>query len=460
MAESFATEELRELLHDVLIPESKTRWGKLDMWNRQRAGTTASPWRPDGVDLEYKDMIRKARTPWLDYAARIIAQAIHIDGYGDTPAWDAWVQGGMPGRQATLNRQVVSTGSGYLLTFPSDDDNVFFRPLDVMRTHAIKLDPWDEDPALVLHKVREPRPGKAGPTLHRIFDDTAMYVVHGPLEHPEHIETVPHDLGTNPVSIIDTGYYDDADPDLPVSPVQIGLPAYMRLVDATFTLLMIGRYGAFPQKWQSGGVMATDEDGNALVRPSVDSMLHSDDYEVKFGSFPAADIDKAVAAVDEQFEELAAILQVPPHYLLGKVVNLSSDALAATEAGYLRNVATIRRAMSGGYIAGMRKASRILGHDPDKSDTLHFMDVETRALGTVADATQKLISAGADPAIAFQLIPQWTKDEARQAAENAAERTRKDDPPQAAPPSTPDPQRAPVPVDQDPTLPFPRQGRS
>lgn len=445
-------DELREVINDELLPDAQSQWGRLDNWAKRRSGQRVKTWTPDGVDAEYQDFIRKSRTPWLAFASRVIAQAIHVDGYSTAQTWEkAWLAAGMEGRQATLNRDVIDNGYSYLLTFPDEFGNPFMRHLRANATFSIKEDPWDDDPSLVLTKVKERNPKGRGQDFSRLFDAEAMYEIYGPLNRPDRIDLVPHELGRNPVSIIETGFYADGSDD-PESPVAIGLAAYHRLVDATFMLLMVGRYGAFPQKYMAGGALATDEEGNVLVRPSVDSILHTKDYDAKFGTFQSADIEKAVAAVDEQFEELTAILQVPPYYLHGKVVNVNADALAASEAGFQRLTKTIQRSMKRGYGEAMRNAEVLLGIPEDPTAELSFEDVTTRSLSAVADAVQKLNSAGADPEATFQMVPVWSKQMAKRAAEGAADRiaARKEPDPAAGQPSE---LSAPVPdgtgVEQD-----------
>lgn len=438
----FSEKEIEETLNEEILPDARAQWARLDNWRKRRNGNRTKTWMPNGADSEYADFSRKAKTPWLDFASRVIAQAIHIDAYSNAETWEkGWLATGMEGRQATLNRDVIDNGYSFLLTFPADDGSPFMRHLRTAKTFAIKDDEWDDDPSVVLTKVKESKPNGRGHDFARMFDAEAMYEITGPLHRPEKIDIVPHELGRNPVSVIETGFY-NPDTDLPESPVAIGLAAYHRLVDATFTLLMVGRYGAFPQKYQTGGEIAQDEEGNVLVRPSVDSILHSDNFDTKFGTFAAADMDKVVAAVDEQFEELTAILQIPPYYLHGKVVNVSSDALAASEAGFLRLTRTIQRSMKAGYGEALHNAEVLLGITPDPAAEIGFEDVTTRSLSGAADAVQKLITAGADPSTTFEMVPAWTKQTAARASEGAAQRTSKrgtPDPPSPAGPPEPDP---------------------
>ena len=232
----------------------------------------------------------------------------------------------MGGRQSALNEEIVSYGYGYLLSLPSEvKGGVFMRPLSVHSTFSVKEDPWDDQPQYVIHQVRGGR--DKDKHLHRFFDDEAMYTIHGDLDRPREVQHTEHGLGMNPVTLIQSQYALDG---LPGSVVEGGLSTYHRIVDATFTVLMVQRYGAFPQKWMTGGLIGVGPDGKPTINVARDNLLHVEDELAKFGAFPAEDLDKIVAAKDSHIQDLAALLQIPPHYFLGKVVNLSSDAVAAS----------------------------------------------------------------------------------------------------------------------------------
>lgn len=398
-----------QLVGDSLLPDARTQWGRLSMRAKQFQGLVTKTWTPPAMEAEYRDFLRKSRSPLLEFAARCIAEGLVVDGYSDLDVWKkVWVDTGLSGMQPAINLDAVTFGYTYLLAFPGDPDGIVSRPLTARTTFSMREDPWDTDPEYVLHAVRRDlaRPDK---DVWRVFDDECMYTIKGPLTTAA-VSVTEHSLGVNPVTMIQTSFDADGFPDSVVEP---GIPAYARVVDATFALKMIERYGAFPQKYQAGGEVATDENGNALIRPSADSLLHSDDYDTKFGSFAAADIDKAAAAVDHHMQQLAAILSIPPHYLLGKVVNLSSDALAATETGYSRRTQSLQASMQDGYETHLHKGASLLGlPDADESE-LHWLDTSVRSLAQVADAVQKLDAVGADRELLFQMVPGWSKQDAQ-----------------------------------------------
>jgi hypothetical protein len=185
---------------------------------------------------------------------------------------------------------------------------------------------------------------------------------------------------------------------------------------------MTMRYGAFPQKWMAGGEIAKDANGNPLLRSSVDGLLHAsgDSGETaRFGTFAAAQVADVAVGLDKNIRDLAATAQIPPHYLLGNVINMSAEGIAAAETGYQRNIEEHKEAMGEGYELSLRTGAAMLGLESAAADTssqVHFQDVAARSLSQVADAVQKLDTLNAPLELLFAMIPGWTKTDAMQAA--------------------------------------------
>lgn len=421
--------DLKNRINEELWAPANRTWTANNFLKKTIDGNITKVWMPDGVDGEYKDLMRKSRSPWLEYCAQSISQGLIVDGYSNNEVWkNAWQANLMDGRQGAMNYQVVAYGYSYLLSFPGQETGTAsMRPLSVHKTFGFFEDDWDEDPTLVITRSENRK-------RWRIFDAEAMYEIEGndPRKFSD-MTTTPHDAGVQPVTMIRSSFSLDG---LPRSLVEPAVPVYKRIVDGTFTLQMGKRYGAFPQKSQSGGEIATDENGNSLVRPSIDTILHSEDPTTKFSAFPAADLNQMIAAVEKEIQDLAAIMQVPPHYLLGKISNLSAEALAAAESGYFRRNALLRSVMGEGYERALRVAASFMGPDyesaaSDTSSEVHWADVSHRALSQVADAINKLDATNAPLEKLYALLPDWTSKDAKEAQRSAyqfrkSERDRED----------------------------------
>lgn len=410
MRVAFSSTELSALITEEMLKPANREWSRLRWLQKSIEGGLNKTWMPEHADTEYKDLLAKARSPWLLFVRDCIAQGTVIDGYTDENVWSkAWQANGMDARQGPLNREVIGLGYGYLMDLPAEGGGVVMRPLSALQTYGVRADPWDDSPQYVLHRVNDKR--------WYFFDEENQYIITGTPQRIEKLEVVEHGMGLNPVTMIANEFALDG---FPKSSIEPGIPVYKRIVDATFTLQMVQRYGAFPQKNQSGGKIATDADGNAMIRPSVDSLLHSNDPDTRWGSFPASDIKQVADAVDTHIKHLSAVCQVPPHYLLGAIVNMSAEGIAAAESGYFRNIRDHQVVMGEGYELSLRKAAGILGEQAAANDTssqVHWADTSTRSLSQISDAVVKLQTVGAPVEMLFAMIPGWTKTDALEAAD-------------------------------------------
>lgn len=406
---ALSSTELSALITGDVLKPARTEWARLRWLQKNIEGGLNKTWMPENADTEYKDLLAKARSPWLLFVRDCLAQGTIVDGHSDAEVWaKAWQRNGMDARQSQLNREVIGLGYGYLMVLPSDDGGVLMRPLSAHQTFGTRQDPWDDSPQYVLHRVNDKR--------WLFFDDEAQYTITGTPQNIEKLETSEHGLGINPVTMICNEFALEG---FPKSSIEPGIPVYKRIVDATFTLQMLQRYGAFPQKYQSGGKIGVDENGNAQIRPSVDSMLHSTDPETRFGAFPESNIGQVVAALDAHIKHLSAVCQVPPHYLLGAIVNMSAEGIAAAESGYFRNIHDHQVIMGEGYELALRKAAGILGLEGaanDHTSQIHWKDTSTQSLAQVSDSVVKLQTVGAPIEMLFAMIPGWTKTDAIEAA--------------------------------------------
>lgn len=405
----------------------RQEWGRLGTLQKRIDGKLLRTWMPNDADLEYKDLFRKASSPWLGFARDAIGQGCRIDGYSDEFVWrQAWQASGMDGRQGAVTREAIGLGYTFGATLPTEDaSTALMRPMSPLKTYAFFGDPYDEHPEWVLHLVQGDlnRPS----TCRWMFiDDEAVYRFQGDARTPEKLTRAEHDMPFCPVRRIANTLPVDG---LPQSSVEAAIPVYQRIVDATFTLQMVQRYGAFPQKWMAGGQIGVDAAGNPLVRFSVDGMIHADGEggeTARFGTFAPANLDQVVAALDAHIKHFSALVQVPPHYLLGAIVNMSAEGIAAAESGYFRNVRDRQDALGEGYEGWLRDAALMIGAPSadDLASEMHWADESSRSIAQVADAILKLRDADAPLELLFAMVPGWSKTEALSAAASADQRNR------------------------------------
>lgn len=120
--------------------------------------------------------------------------------------------------------------------------------------------------------------------------------------------------------------------------------------------------------------------------------------DASIGSWPAADLAAYSNVIERAIEHIAAQTRTPPHYLIGKVANLSAEALTAAETGLVSK--TGERIV---YVnSGIREIHALMAlamNDEAKAracrrGTVMWADTQFRALGQKVDALQKLKAMG------------------------------------------------------------------
>lgn len=414
-------DELGALMSEFREPMRK-EWARLGFLQKRIDGQLLKTWMPEGADAEYRDLLTKASTPWLLYGQNAKAQGCVIDGFSHIDTWEkAWQANGMDGRQVTVNREVIGLGKSFGMALPSADGGVVMRPLSAHSTYAHFSDPWDDYPEWALY--RSAKRGKGyWESFWYFFDAEYWYKFKGDPATPQELEHFHHGLGYAPVIPIQNTLNTDGHPSSSVEPA---IRTFQRIVDYTFTLSMVMRYGAFPQKWMAGGEIATDDNGNALMNSSVDGLLHAsgDSGEsARFGNFQAANIADVVKGLRSALQDLSSILQIPAPYFLGEMVNVGADGIEAAEAAYFRDLNERHEAMSEGYEMWLRTAASILGFEDVAADVtaeVHWLDQRTRSLAQIVDAISKLGPADVPEDMMFALVPGWTKQDVERATKHA-----------------------------------------
>lgn len=405
--------------------DASPEWARLNRFTRYATGRQKGPWLPDSAESEYRDIAKKSASNWLDLVVRSTSQGLYVVGYGDrsteSVVWvEGWQRNGLDARQHALFRAALVHGYAYLIVMPSDDGGVWCRPDSATNVFAHFADPSDEWAEYAVREVAK--------NHLELYDDEARYtIIDGT------VTVTQHPFGRCPVVRVAKAI-DLIGP--PQGEIEAVIPIQDRIVDATFNLQMVSKYGAFPQRWIAGldpSAPLTGEDGqplrdadNNLVYPKikayVDSILTAVDRDTKFGQFSAADLGQFVNALETHIRHLAAITQTPPHYLLGSLVNLSAEALAAAEAGLHRKIKEIRDVLGEGIEQAMRLMAVVLGDDVAASDPaarVRWRSVETRSFAQVADALVKLDSISVPKRKLFEMIPDWTDDDVEEAVAEA-----------------------------------------
>ncbi len=380
-------------------------------------------WLPTGAPPEVRRLAEIARVNVLRYVVDSTVQVLYVDGFrapdaaAEEPAWETWQRNRMDARQTAVHRAALSYGAAYAVVLPGE-------PVAVIRGASPRaltaVYGEDEDwPELALELRRSPRPGTR---LYRLLDPERVWWIE--VDDSGRIEVVgdqEHGVGVVPVVRFRSAL--DADPETAVQgDVEPLIPLQDQVNITTFGLLVAQHYGAFRQRYIIGWL--AESEAKAL-EASARKLWTFEDENVKVGEFAQTDLKGYLESREATLRHLATVSQTPAHELLGQLVNLSAEALAAAEASHRRKVAERQAVLGEAWEQVLELAARIDGKPSDPQAYVRWRDTEARSLAQVADALGKLVQMlGVPPQELWEKIPGVSQQEVERwkarAAENAS----------------------------------------
>jgi hypothetical protein len=412
-------------LADTMIGQLSTefeRHGRGGRVARYLAGDHDLPYTPKSANTEFRTLSRRSVTNWLPLISDTFAKGLFVDGYRpakaseNASAWRYWQENGLDARQTIAHRGALEYGVSYVRVLPGDS-GPSIRPLNPTRSLALYEDDEDEFPYVGILRAGTARDGGA---LWRLYDDEAEYTFRmkdGSLEQIG--EPDIHGLGVTPFvrfrDRLDGQAHGIIEPLIPIQD---------RVNESVFSLLIALQYASFRQRWATGlaiptdtneflsdGVTANPNYGKPLepFEAAVNRLWVSDSPDAKFGDFAQTEVSGHLNTYKSTVQSLAAIAQTPPHVLLGDLVNLSADALAAAEASTQRKGAEYETLFGESWEQTLRLAALADGDLEGAADTsaqVRWRDTEARSLAQTVDALGKMVQMLAVPAeAAWERIP-------------------------------------------------------
>ncbi|WP_424216040.1 phage portal protein (plasmid) [Streptomyces sp. BI20] len=168
-------------------------------------------------------------------------------------------------------------------------------------------------------------------------------------------------------------------------------------------------FASFPQRVVMGmerpKIPILDKDGQKigerpmdLAKFAVDRLLWLEDPNTKISEWQAARLDVYTGVLEVAVGHIAAQTRTPQHYLVGKMANLSGDALIAAEAGLVKKCGE-KQLWWGAAVREMFRLVALAMNNAKKakairSGTLLWADTESRSRTQLADALVKLRQVG------------------------------------------------------------------
>ncbi|MFW6091096.1 MAG: phage portal protein [Actinomycetota bacterium] len=226
---------------------------------------------------------------------------------------------------------------------------------------------------------------------------------------PDSDDTWPIDNPMGELALVELSNHSLLDRDNPLSDID-GVIAMQDAINLVWAYLLNALdYASLPQRIVTGSdvpqVPVLDDNGQVIGRRPVeldellrDRILWVPNKDASAHEWTAADLESFSKVIERALEHIAAQTRTPPHYLIGKVQNVSAEALTAAETGLVSKTGERIVYLTPGVKTIYRLIALAKG-DTDKADavrdgTLRWADTQFRALGQKVDALHKLRDIG------------------------------------------------------------------
>jgi hypothetical protein len=383
---------------------------------------------PSTAPREVKTMARIARVNICPIVIDSLAQSTFVDGFRsmstneDDPndqAWKVWQANKMDARQTGIHRAAFAYGTSYAVVLPGE-------PVPVIRGVSPRAltAMYGEDPDWPIFALE-----RFGRGTWRLYDETAVYYLETGKSHSEFdfIGASEHGAGVTPVvRYLDE---DDLDCDDEVSaamgdrsweptPTRGQIAPLMSIQDqidlTTFGLLVAQWYSAFRQRYVIGWV--PDDEAQKMKAGASQLWTFEDTGDgpegVKVGEFGQTDLKGYIESRESSLRHAATLSQTPVHELLGELVNLSAEALAAAEQGHERKVDERKTLLGESHEQTLRLAGVLGGFTVPDDAQVVWRDSSARTFAATVDGLGKLVKMlGIPPEELWERVPGATRQD-------------------------------------------------
>lgn len=171
-----------------------------------------------------------------------------------------------------------------------------------------------------------------------------------------------------------------------------------RINDTVLNRMIVQKAQAYAQRWVKG-LNTKDENGNDIdlpFVPGVDMLWAVEDEDVEFGQFPQSTINPFLDAVRSDLQELVIRASLPPTYVMGDLVNVSADSVAAIEERLVAKCFSRATQIGESWEQVMRLAFTYMGQmdriGPDAE--VQWRDFRRNTPSTLSSAAQAMNTVG------------------------------------------------------------------
>lgn len=382
---------------------------------------------PTTAPQEVKIMAASARVNVIPIVLNAMVQSTFVDGFrlgddgDDLDVWEVWQANRMDAHQTAIHRAAFAYGASYAVVLPGEPTPVI-RGVSPRAMTAVYGE--DQDwPMWALERV--------GGGLWRLYDDEAVYYLSSKEDRSgdfEYVETRVHGMGVTPVvrfldeDDLDAG--DEAEPEWPVrsdmdtatmGQVAPLMPIQDQIDLTTFGLQVAQHYGAFRQRYIIGWLAESEA---KLAKASAAYVWNFDDGDdregggVKVGEFGQTDLSGYLESRESSLRHAATLSQTPVHELIGEMVNLSAEALAAAEKGHERKIDERQTLLGESHEQMFWLVGQLTGVDVPNDAEVVWRDTSARAFAATVDALGKMVTMlGIPPQELWERVPGSTRQD-------------------------------------------------
>lgn len=409
-----------------------------DRWWNYYRGDQDLPYAPEGVNEEVLELREMSIANWIKLVTRSAVQRLAVDNFRahrsealteaeqdavDDWAWRRWQANRLDARQKMVYTDRYVFGRGIVSVWPNDTRPGQRRPA-IIRPESprrVWLQPGDDDPFSTKWSVKSwkvdnvSRGDRYSPTSTAVkhavvYDDETFWRFRwGPddrgwvlvLQGGNPLETSPF-----------VSFGNDLDTEGKVSSEVASMIPLQDAINTTrFDLMLAMGFAAFRQRGIIGydpvqrdekGDPILDEQGNPKVTPppraGVDRTWVFPGADTKIFEFSESNLENYIKAQSSHVQNMAALTQTPPHYLLGQLSNLSAEALTAAEATLNRKILDAQTTDGESWEDVQRLATIAEGGTAEdwEAQTV-WRNTETVSIGQIVDAITKLV--GGEPVL-------------------------------------------------------------
>jgi hypothetical protein len=408
---------------------------KFNIIHEYTEGRYGRPSIPESADGEVRDIWKLCILNVLPLVLDAFVQNLSVVGYRaasgqDAVGWDLWQRNQMDARQAEIYTDAVKYGVGYVVVTPGASGPVF-RPRSPRQLVCVYEDPqvdrWPQYALEIWIDETDAKPKRRGLLIDEKYtyeldlgflpvpvrqQDEQVQKVQLTISEQGIKAGVAHGAKWNGKPVCPVVRYINRrnSEDLVEGEIYRLLPEQRTINEVNFDRLIVARFGAFPQKVISNWIGITQD--KALEISAKRALTFEDDVKVQ--SFPAASLVPYNDLIDKLITHVGQKAQISPSYTSGGgLVNVSADAVAATEANQQRKLLSMRDSFGESHEQLLQAAAQMDGNQAiDDAAEVAWRDTEARSFAVMCDGILKLaqaIGAGLPIEPLLPLVPGLTQ---------------------------------------------------